>query len=308
MKRQAAGIRGALEDVRAMCAVNDLGSISAAAKQLEETKGSVSRRISRLEDRLGATLLARTPRRVTPTEEGIAFCEKARDALTLLDDAAEGAKQAAFEPSGLLRITAPHDLALHVLPDLIVSFSESYQQVNIELVLSNAVLDLAANRIDLALRATTDGLPDMGYRASRVVDFDLGLYASPEYLRRRRAPIRPAGLSEHRFVTFREAVGGANLVRLTRARAPMAEIPLQSQLRVNDFAGVHQLVVAGGGIGVMPDLVAARWVAADRLVRILPRWSAGHAQLHAITVAGREAPARVRVFRDFLRQRLGEQT
>ena len=300
-------ITGSLEDIRALCAVMDLGSISAAAKRLQETKGSVSRRISRLEERLGATLLARTPRRVTPTEEGLAFCDKAQDALTLLDDAAEAAKQSGSEPSGLLRVTAPPDLGLHVLPELIVAFCESHRQVNVELVLSNAILDLAANRIDLALRATTEDLPDTGYRASRVVDFELGLYAAPDYLRRRPFPTRPDELSQHQFVTFREITGGAFRLRLSRPRARTLEIPLQSQLRVNDFAGVHRLVVAGGGIGAMPDLVAARWVAAHRLVRVLPRWSAGRARLHAISVAGREAPARVRVFREFLRQRLRNQ-
>ncbi len=305
MKLRGNRLTGALEDVRALCAVVDLGSISAAAKQLRETKGSVSRRISRLEARLGATLLARTPRSVSPTEEGLAFCEKARDALMILDDATEGARQAASEPTGLLRVTAPPDLGLHVLPELIVGFCETYRQVNVELILSNTALDLAANRIDLALRATTEELPDTGYRASRVVEFELGLYAAPDYLRRHVVPNRPNELTQHQFVAFREGVGGAFRLRLTRPRTRPSEIQLQPQLRVNDFATVHRLVVAGGGIGAMPDLIAARWVIEGRLVRVLPDWSAGRARLHAVTVAGREAPARVRVFKEFLRERLG---
>src|SRR5690625_2882886 len=124
---------GALEDIRAFCAVVELGSISGAAQHRGETKGAVSRRISRLEQRLGTLLLSRTPRAVTATEEGLAFHAKARDALDLLDDAAESARQSQAIPRGRLRVTAPHDLGLELLPPLMTRFRAEHPQIAIDL-------------------------------------------------------------------------------------------------------------------------------------------------------------------------------
>jgi DNA-binding transcriptional LysR family regulator len=153
---------GALDDVRAYCAVVEFGTVSAAARLLGETKGSISRRVSRLEKRLGVALLARTPRAVSPTEEGAAFFERARESLRLLDDAMEAAQAARAEPQGHLRVTAPVDFGMDVLPPLLVRFRALHPGITVELLLDDARLDLAANRIDLALRATPGELPDMG--------------------------------------------------------------------------------------------------------------------------------------------------
>ena len=127
-------IGGAIEDVRAFCTVVELGTVSAAARQLQETKGSISRRLSRLEKRLAARLLARTPRAVSPTEEGTAFYTKAREALKWMDDAAEGARQSQDVLRGHLRVTAPIDLGMDVLPDLVVRFRRVHPQINVELL------------------------------------------------------------------------------------------------------------------------------------------------------------------------------
>lgn len=124
-------IGGALEDVHAFCAVAEFGTVTAAARQLGETKGSISRRLSRLERRLGVTLLARTPRAVSPTEEGVAFYAKAREALVWLDDAAEGARQSQAVPRGHLRVTAPVDLGIDVLPELVVRFRTQHPQITV---------------------------------------------------------------------------------------------------------------------------------------------------------------------------------
>ncbi|QKT02986.1 LysR family transcriptional regulator [Ectothiorhodospiraceae bacterium 2226] len=295
---------GALEDVRAYCAVVELGTISAAARQLGETKGGISRRISRLERRLDTALLARTPRAVSATEEGLAFYAKARDALTLLADAVEGARQARSVPRGHLRVTAPHDLGLEVLPELVVAFRAVHPQITVELVLSDALLDLAAHRIDLALRATTDPLPDMGYRASTLIDFHLRLYAAPAVFAAHGMPRTPADLAAYDLVVARGLTGAGARLRLGGARGQQTEVLVRPAVQASDFAGVHRLLVAGGGVGILPDVVAAGSVAAGQLVPVLSGWTFARGRLHAISVGGAEAPARVRVFRDFLRTAL----
>lgn len=301
-------ISGALEDVRAFCAVMELGTISAAARRLGESKGGLSRRVSRLERRLGAVLLTRTPRAVSATEEGEAFYTRARDALALLDDAAEDARRSRAVPRGHLRVTAPYDLGLEVLPELIAGFRAGQPQITVELLLSNAPLDLAANRIDLALRATTGPLPDMGYRASVLLDFRIALYASPGYLAERATPTSPDALDTHDVLAAPASVQEAMHFELTADRQRRAEVVCKPVMHVSDYAGLHRLLVAGAGIGAIPDIVAAASLADARLVPVLPEWTVARAQLHAISVAGREAPARVRVFREFMRERLAAMT
>ena len=297
---------GAIEDVAAFCAVVELGSISAAARRLGESKGGISRRVSRLERRLGASLLARTARAVTATEEGLAFHAKAQDALRLLEDAAEGARQSRAVPRGRLRVTAPHDLGLDVLPELIVRFRAAHPQIGVELILSDAALDLAAHRIDLALRATAGELPDTGYRASTLIDIHIGLYAAPGYLATHAPPSTPEALEAHALVASHEMADGVARLPLTNSRGQRREVRVRPAVQVSDYAAVHRLLLAGGGIGAIPDIVAAASLRAGGLVPVLPDWSLARARLHAMTIAGREAPARVRVFRDFMRMQLAQ--
>lgn len=294
---------GALEDIRAFCAVVEFGSISAAARELNETKGGVSRRISRLEGRLGAALLARTPRAVSATEEGLLFHAKAREALGLLEDATEGARASRSAPQGNLRVTAPVDMGIDLLPPLIVAFQQRHPQIRIELLITDTPLDLAANRIDLALRASADALPDMNYRASRIADFRMCLYAAPSYLAAHGAPAAPSELTQHALAICRGLEGPAPLV-FTDPRGRRSEVSARPGIRTTDYASLARLLAAGGGIGVLPDRIVQPLVDEHKLVPVLPDQTLATARLYAITLAGLEAPARVRVFREFLREAL----
>ncbi|WP_426314039.1 LysR family transcriptional regulator [Methylobacterium fujisawaense] len=293
--------RGGLEDVRAFCAVVDLGTVTAAAASLQETKGSVSRRISRLEQALGARLMARTSRAVSPTAEGLAFYAKAQESLTLLDEAAETARDARTVPTGHLRITTSIDFGIEVMPEIVASFRTAYPQITVEMLNTDARLDLAANRIDLALRL--GGAEETGYRAMVLATLALGLYAAPAYLLRRPAPTDLAGLRDHDLILARERIGTAGLV-LTDGQGRTEPLALSPAIRVSDFATAHRLTLAGAGIGHLPSLVAARAVEAGEILRVLSPWATRGAHLRAVTLAGRELPARVQVFREHVRAAL----
>lgn len=299
-------VGGALKDIDAFCAVIELGSMSAAARHLGVTKGGVSRRVSRLESRLGTVLLSRTSRAVTATEEGAGFYGKAREALTLLQDATEAARQSRSVPRGHLRITAPHDLGQEVLPHLIVAFRAAQPQITVELILTDAALDLTAHRIDLALRATAGALPDTEYRASLLVAFQIGLYASRDYLAEHGAPNTPEELAAHHLVAMGKYSAGAMHLNVENNNGRQKEILCRPLVMASDYACVHSILKAGGGIGAIPDIVAAASVIKGDMVRVLPEWTLAKGQLHAVSIAGREAPARVRVFREFIRNRLAE--
>ncbi|SDO65411.1 DNA-binding transcriptional regulator, LysR family [Methylobacterium phyllostachyos] len=287
--------RGGLDDVRAYCTVVDLGTVTAAAASLRETKGSVSRRISRLERALGVRLMARTSRAVSPTAEGLAFYTKAQESLTLLDEATETARDARTVPAGHLRITTSIDFGIEVMPEIVASFREAYPQITVEMLNTDARLDLAANRIDLALRLGS--AEETGYRAAMLATLAVGLYAAPAYLLRRPAPADLAALRDHDLILARERFG-ATALALTDGMGRTEPLAVSPAIRVSDFATAHRLTLAGAGIGHLPTLVAARAVEAGQLERVLAPWATRGAALRAVTLAGRELPARVRVFRE----------
>ena len=292
---------GGLDDLRAFCAVVDLGTVTAAAASRGETKGSLSRRISRLEAALGAILIARHPRAVSPTAEGLAFYAKVQESLALLDEAAETARDARTVPAGHLRVTTSVDFGIELMPGIVASFRRAYPQITVDMINTDARLDLAANRIDLALRL--GDVEETGYRAALILRLWVGLYAAPDYLARRPAPTSLAALAEHDLILSRERPGALGIM-LSDGQGRTEQVALSPAVRASDFAAVLRLTLAGTGIGHLPSAVAAGSVANGALVRVLAPWATAGGALRAVSLAGRELPARVRFFREHVRSEM----
>ncbi len=297
---------GNLDDVRAFCAVVDLGSITQAAAFLHETKGSVSRRVARLETVLKVTLLARPDAaRGLAHRRGLAFHAAALESLARLDDALQTARGARTVARGHLRVTASIDFGVEVLPDLVASFRARHPEITLELLITDSRLDLAANRVDLALRLG-DAHPDSGYAAPILADLTIGLYAAPGYLARRPEPADLAALSGHDVVFARERLGTGQ-IRVSDAGGREERSPCVGGAG-HRFRHRAALTLAGAGIGHIPSLVAAKSLAGGDLVRILPDWASRGGTLRAVTLAGRELPARVRLFREHVRTELARRS
>lgn len=289
---------GNLDDLRAFCAVVDLGTVTAAAASLRETKGSVSRRISRLEAALGATLMARHSRAVSPTTEGLAFHAKVQESLALLDEAAETARDGRTVPAGHLRVTTSVDFGIELMPEIVASFRAAYPQITVEMLNTDTRLDLAANRIDLALRL--GNVEETGYRATQILTVWIGLYGAPAYLARHPAPDSLASLAEHDTILSRERAGVTGIL-LNDGRGRSEQVAIRPAIRASDFATALRLTLAGAGIGHVPNVVAARAIETGHLVRVLAPWATSGGALWALSLAGRELPARVRLFREHVR-------
>jgi DNA-binding transcriptional LysR family regulator len=293
-----------LPDVRAFCAVVDLGSVTGAANVLGETKGAVSRRLARLGAALGVSLLRRSPRRVVPTDEGRAYRASAGQAVEAFDDAARALVGARDVPRGLLRITAPSDLGVGLVPELCARFVDRHPEVRIEVLASDARLDLDAQHIDCALRVGV--LRDSSLRVVRLRDLRVGLYASASYLHQHGTPKRPEDLRLHRIAAYTNMPRPLELP--IRRGATVTRVTLEPTL-IGDGAFVRELVAHGGAIAGMPRLVGDRDVTAGRLVRVLPGYeidiTVPLALLHA---ASAFVPAKVRAFRDIVLAELGPET
>jgi DNA-binding transcriptional LysR family regulator len=291
-----------LRDVRAFCAVVDLGSITAAAGVLGESKGNVSRRVSRLERALGVALVRRGPRSVQPTDEGVVYRTRVRDALELFDQAASAVADARTEPRGKLRVTAPTDLAIGLFAPIVARFVEAHPAVRVEMLATDRTLDVEAQQIDVALRVGA-ALRDSSLIAHRLIEMDLGLFASPAYLERAGAPRRFEDLARHRVLAL-AAMGDPLRVPLARrgTRRPRASEALRPAIS-GDGAFVRETALAGAGIAILPTIIVRRDVEEGALVHVLPRECADERErvpvtlLHPRVLSG---SPKVRAFRDFL--------
>jgi DNA-binding transcriptional LysR family regulator len=292
-----------LADLRAFCLVADAGSITAAARTLGETKGSVSRRITRLERLLGVALLRRSPRLVQATEDGAAFRLRLGPVLELLADTTAAVRHTRSRPAGHLRVTAPNDLGVSVLAPIVTAFSARYPDVTVDMVLTDRVLDFDGDQIDLALRAARS-LPDSSLVAQRILDVGSGFFASPAYLAHAPAPTDPDDLSAHHLVLHR-ATRGTLTLTLRGDRPEERTVRLRAAVSSNDFGFVRSCVLAGAGIAAIPTLLVTADVASGALLRVLPAWSTGPAPLYLLHPGARLLPAKTRAFRDFVLESFG---
>lgn len=237
--------------------VADDASLSGAARRLGVTKGTVSRSLSRLEADLGAPVLHRTARNVSLNAFGRALYERTAAHVRALGAAVDGLPGPGEEPDGLLRIAAPHDIGLIVLPELVAAFSRRYPRVTFDLRIGNAQIDLAHEEIDVALRAARHALSSSALKARRVGLGSMGWFAAPGYVARRGSPTAVAD-DGHAWISF----GAGALPGAPRGWRP--------SLRSDDFLVVRELVRCELGIAALPGFLADPLVRAGELVSVLP--------------------------------------
>lgn len=274
------------------------GSLSAAARETGISPAMASKRLARLEARLGVRLIQRTTRRLATTDAGARFHA---DLVAILHDlhAAEARVTGARdEPSGVLRVSAPTSFGrLHIAPHLHL-FLDDAPRVALELDLSDAPVDLIAERIDVAVRIAAD-IP-ASLEAHRLGGNRRLLCAAPAYLARHGTPRTIGDLTGHRLL----AADGQWPWRLVNGRRRHA-VDGRSHVRTNSSEIVRELALAGVGIALRSLWDVGEALAAGRLVPVLPDWQGpGDLAIHAIHPRAPVVPPAVRAFIAFLRRTL----
>ncbi|UXI68567.1 LysR family transcriptional regulator [Tahibacter amnicola] len=295
-----------LNDTLIFVKVVEQGGFTAAAKALGLPKTTVSRKVNELEQRLGARLLQRTTRRIGLTEAGALYYEHSRRIARELDEAEAAVNQLQGAPRGWLRVTAPHTLAVNALSPILPEFMARYPEVRVELILSNDVLDLVGAEIDVALRV--GNLGDSSLSARRLGSFSGQVYASPDYIARHGEPLTPHELLHHRALVMSQYRSGTRYCWPLRSDTEDGEFPVTPILLSNDSSLFLSPLAAGSGLALLSDALVAPLLASRCVRRVLTQWrNPGH-ELNAVFPAGRSQLPKVRVFVDFLleRLRLGE--
>ena len=269
------------------------GSFSAVAREEKQSQPTISRRLSELEEHLGARLIARTTRSFSLTDEGRAFLAKAREVLRSLEEAEQSVGARAEALSGRLRLFAPVSLGRFVLVPRVSRFMEKHDEIDVDLVLSDDPRGLGEAAADLALvigmpRRRTD-------QAQKLGDVPMVVCGAPALIGRAGTPRTVDGLADLPAIAFIGPDMTHESWRLERG-AEIREVMPNARLRTDSSEAALAALIEGVGIGLVPLWLVRDAIERSQLWRLLPQWTGGVLPIHAVYPDGRPPNARTRAF------------
>ncbi|WP_420966672.1 LysR family transcriptional regulator [Bradyrhizobium sp. B120] len=290
-----------LASLRAFVKVVESGSFAEAGRQMRLSRSAISKYVGDLEESLGVQLLNRTTRHASPTENGQMYFERAVVILSDVDAADQAVTQLQSAPRGLLRVNAPMSFGTMRLGPALADFMTKYPDLQIQLVLSDDLLDPVQDGFDVTLRIAE--LESSSLIARKIVPVPRLVCASPDYVKRHGTPLHPQDLRDHISLTYGFLLTG-NQWKLTGSDGVHWIQPAWS-LCVNNAEVLRDVAIRGKGIALIPEFIAAEALKNGSLQAVLANYSAPPLTLYAVYPPTRHLAVKVRLFIDFLVDRFG---
>jgi DNA-binding transcriptional LysR family regulator len=290
-----------LATLETFVAVVESGSLSRAAEKLETTAGAVSRRLSALEERLGLRLLNRTTRKLSLTEAGEQYFRDLGDILQALTEAEDRITHLSAAPAGNLRVAAPLTFGERALAPLLPEFLGRFPGLRLSLDLDDRLVDILAVGADVALRIGP--LSDSSLVARPIAEIWRVLCASPGYLEGNGEPTSAADLARHACLHYSNLGLKEEWTLIGPAGSESVEVT--GPLCANNGDVLRKAALGGLGIVSLPEFIVADDLRSGRLRQVLAGYATAPLTLSALWPSRRFLPAKVRVFVDFLVERLG---
>jgi DNA-binding transcriptional LysR family regulator len=298
-----------LDNTSIFVAVIQQGGFSHAAKHLRLSNGLISRRIALLESELGVTLIKRTTRQLQLTPEGELFWQHAERIQQELNDAINLIHSSNNHPKGTIRISAPFYIGRHYLTPIITKFLKEYNDIKIELDLSNERHDLIKEHFDLIIRGAgflnEKSLSTSNLRMKRLIKDDIGLYASPAYLQKYGEPKSISELSKHFILSY---IGAKKFLEQDKWKYKYknkeSEMTLSPNFRFNDIECGRIACIDSLGIGKFTNLVVKTVLQQKKLLPILQQYHWGHHHLYAVYSNQQSLPQRTRLLLDYIYEQM----
>ncbi|WNG18753.1 LysR family transcriptional regulator [Cystobacter fuscus] len=278
-------------------------SFAAAARAMGLSVATVSRGVSRLEERLGARLFNRTSRKLALTEFGRTIAESASRIYRDAEQVEDSARELSARPRGLIRLAVPMSFGVRWVAPLLPEFFRAYPEVSVDLHLSDATVDVVGQGFDAALRISVQ--LDPALVARRLCAVSRFIVAAPSYLKRHGRPEHPRDLNS------RDCLGYAyrarsDVWRLANAAGDEETLTPGGQLRVTNADALVPTVLAGLAIAELPEFIASEYLRDGRLEAILRDWTLAAGGLYFVTPAARVRPAKIEALVEFLADRLAK--
>jgi DNA-binding transcriptional LysR family regulator len=283
-------------EMKVFAAVVEAGSFTGATRTLDMSKAAVSRYVADLEERLGVRLLHRTTRKLSPTTEGEIFYARCRELLDNLDEAEAEITSRSGEASGLLKVNVPVTFGLMHLAPLWPAFLARHPKLDLDITLSDRVVDLVEDGFDLAVRIGQ--LPASSLISRKLASTRMVLCASPGYLARRGEPARPDELLQHDVISYSLFSSGENW----RFTGPEGEVSVKVVPRVRTNSGdtCRAAALQDYGIVLQPTFIVGADLAQGSLREIMPDYRSIELGVYAVYPSRKFVSPKVRLLIDFL--------
>lgn len=282
-------------------AVARLGSFTAAAEELTLSKPTISKAISRLERSLGTVLFHRTSRRISLSTAGKSLLHHAQQIARDGEAAMAAARDTTHLLKGQVRLAAPLSYGLSHLAPVIADFMCAFPEITVDLQLNDARVDLVEEGFDCAIRIAA--LPDSSLRAIRLRTVDGYFIAAPRYLERMGQPEAPADLTRHDCFLYSNT-RSPEFWQITGPDGQVANVRPRCRFQSNNGDVMLPALIAGRGIGYLPDFLCQKALDDGELVSVLPGWHMGDIALNIVMPPSRLRPARVDALVNFLKDNL----
>jgi DNA-binding transcriptional LysR family regulator len=291
-----------LEAMNAFAKVVSLGSYADAGRALGLTRSAVSKAVMELEQVLGARLLDRTTRRVSPTEAGLSYYERCLDILARVEETELQVSRLHDEPKGVLKINAPMSFGMLYLGEAIAAFMADYPDLKVEMTLTDRFIDPVEEGVDVTIRIAE--LADSSLIARKLASTRRAVVAAPSYIAQHGAPKSPDELTQHRWLAYGMTT---TLQRWTYlgADGASASVPLKSTMSSNNGHVLRAAALAGQGVTELPTFLVGCDLAAGKLQVLLPDYPRGEFGIYALYTPNRFLATKTRVLIDFLAKRFG---
>jgi len=292
-------MKSTIEELVAFITIVDTGSFVAAAEHLKQTPSGMSRSLTRLEAKLGVTLLERTTRKLKLTQEGQQFLIKARKILNELNAAEEDLQKSDQGTAGLIRIDSATPFVLHVIAPLMHKFRKCYPDIEIEINSNDQVIDLLQHKTDVAFRFGE--LNDSSLHAKLVCKSRLYIVASPEYLAIKGTPTQPEQLEHHDLIGFTRP----DYINNWPIKVGDEYFFAQAHIKASSGETVRQLTVRGHGIARLSEFEIWKDIQEGRLTALFEdQIEHQYQSIHAVYYQQEHLPKRIRLFIEFLAEQL----
>src|SRR5438876_1581714 len=289
--------------MRVFTAVVDAGSFASAAEKLALSRGMATRYVAQLEAHLGLRLLNRTTRKLSLTEAGADYHQRALQILGMVEEAESSAAQRSSVPRGTLRVATSISLGVLGMGQTMTEFLEKYPELKVDLVLNDRRVDLVEEGFDLAIRMGPQ--VDSGFVARKIADAPIFVCASASYLKRHSVPKFPRQLASHNCLTYSYSRQETDWP-FTRDGVEKT-VQVSGSLRANNGSVLVNAAIEGLGIIRQPHFFVSEALSRKQLVRVLPAWSAGEHAVYMVYPSRRFLPIKVRALIDFLVERFNKQ-
>lgn len=283
-------------EMQTFCAVVEKGSFVAAAAHLNLSKAAVSRYLQGLEERLQVRLLQRTTRRMTLTEEGTLFYERARQLVDGVFAAEDMLQEKTEHVQGTLRINAPITYGVNHLAHLWPEFHRQYPQLKLEVTLSDRITDVVEEGFDLAIRISQ--LPQSTLIMRKLASTEIVMAASPKYLQQFGTPQQLSDLKDYPIAHYSYWSDGLHW----RFQGPNGteSVAIQPWFVSNNGESCKAMALAHQGLILQPDFLLANELASGQLLRVLPQYKALQLGIYAVFPSRKQLAPKVRAVIDYL--------